>query len=155
LEKEEVLSTLERFLFIEIQQAELYGTQARRVDHYHLSKAFEHFQKTEEQHVQEIKKMYKYISGKKDSLNEDKSTFGDSVKSMTSIAGTILEATGIINMLKFDIMAEKKAVSDYKAFLSKVKDPELKQLLWDNLIDEESHVAYMDAKLKELNPHIE
>jgi len=53
------------------------------------------------------------------------------------------------NVLRFDIALENKAITDYRDLIEKVREPEIRDLLWNNMIDEELHTSWMQDALED------
>ncbi len=73
---------------------------------------------------------------------------------MGSATGTVLSAAGLSNVLRANILIEKKAMKDYKVLIHSLKrtygDIELVRLLQHNLFDEDLHTAWFQRKLASL-----
>lgn len=124
---------------------DLYTTQSRSQEDIYISRTLERIAGIEQQHVDNIAAMIK-------KLGANPTRIGDMVAPITGqIAGKLLGLAGTIITLKADIKLEEKAMKDYKTFLlTSGGHRELYQLLWNNLIDEDLHTAWLTGKVKEL-----
>ncbi len=145
MNKEQIISKLNWFYSLELNQVDLYMAQSKRTDDIYISKVFERAAYVEQQHVDNIAEKIKELGSKPTIL-------GDAIAPILGrIGGNVLSITGIIPMLKANILIEQRAMADYKALLLKVgNDPELFDLLWSNLIDEDFHASWFSSKVQEL-----
>lgn len=144
LNREQIINRLNWFYSLELNQVDLYMAQSKQVDETYLSKVLERAAYIEQQHVDNIAEKIKELGSKPTQL-------GDVIAPILGkIEGNIISFTGIKPMLKANILLEQKAMSDYIDFISKVTDPELFNLLWSNLIDEDFHTSWFSSKLHDL-----
>ncbi len=144
LNRDKLIKILNWFYSLEVNQVDLYLAQSKQVEDIYIKKALERIAEIEEQHVKNIATQIKELGG-------EPTFIGKVLAPITGqISGRILGWAGIINILKVNIMLEKKAMEDYKKFILKVNDPQLFDLLWSNLIDEDLHTSWFTNKVKEL-----
>jgi bacterioferritin len=145
MDKEQIIKRLNWFYSLELNQVDLYISQSKNVDEVYLSKVFEHAAQIEQQHVDNIAQKIKDLGGTPTAL-------GDVIAPIIgSIGGKIISLTGVVPMLKANILLEQKAMTDYQDFISKVdKDSDLHKLLWSNFIDEDFHTSWFSSKVQEL-----
>jgi len=145
LNKEQVLSKLNWFYSLELSQVDLYMEQSKKIDDIYLTKVFERASYIEQQHVDNIAMKIKELGGKPTFL-------GDVIGPISGkIGGNLLTRTGIISMLKANILLEQKAMTDYQDFILGVgKDFGLSDILWSNLIDEDFHTSWFTSKVQKL-----
>ncbi len=145
MNKEEIISKLNWFYSLELNQVDLYMAQSKKVREIYLSKVLERAAYIEQQHVDNIAEKIKELGSKPTVL-------GDVIAPILGkVGGNIISLTGIKSILKANILLEQKAMTDYKDFISRVgKDSELFGLLWSNLIDEDFHTSWFSSKVQEL-----
>lgn len=151
MDKAEAISLLHRFLILEKFEYEHYVAQMQAVDNYKLMKALERFAIIELEHMHKIEKMLVELGEQNEGINLYTKAFFENVGGLVgTVAGNISEKMGLINMLRFSIFGEKNAVNHYDSFISKVEDDDLKNMLWENRIDEEMHQKWMEDYLGQL-----
>ncbi|MFZ7104158.1 MAG: ferritin-like domain-containing protein [Peptococcaceae bacterium] len=145
MNKEQIISKLNWFYSLELNQVDLYMAQSKQTEDIYLSKVLERASYVEQQHVDNIAEKIK-------DLGSEPTVVGDVIAPILGkIEGNILSQTGVIPMLKANILLEQKAMSDYKEFILKVdKNYGLFDLLWSNLIDEDFHTSWFSSKVREL-----
>lgn len=149
MDKSQLIHELNWFYTLELNQVELYTAQSKKVDDQYISKVLEKSAEIEEGHVYNIAAKIKELGGKPTAL-------GNLLGPLTGkIGGNIIPLAGLINMLKANVMLEKKAMSDYKELISKVEnDKGLVELLWSNLIEEDLHTAWFNNKAQQLEKEL-
>lgn len=145
MHKDDIITRLNWFYSLELEQVDLYTTQAHTVNDIYLSKALARVATIEQQHVDNIAAEIKRLGARPTRL-------GDIIAPLLgTAAGALTGALGSGVLLKANISLEEKAMKDYKNFILKAgDDPRLFALLWDNLIDEDLHTAWFANKLKEI-----
>lgn len=140
-----MIQKLNYFYTLELNQVELYTAQSKKVDDQYISKVLEKSAEIEEGHVYNIVEQIRELGAKP-------TTLGDILGPITGkISGSIMPLTGLINMLKANVILERKAMADYKGLISKLgNDQVLVDLLWSHLIDEDLHASWFDRKVQEL-----
>jgi len=144
LNRDELISRLNWFYGLEIEQVDLYKTQSRHVDDIYLKRALERIATIEQQHVENIASFLK-------KMGVNPSPAGDILGPIIGkIMGNAVGIAGEAVILKVDIAVEEKAMRDYKDFILRTGDvQELFEQLWSNLLDEDFHTAWFANKLKE------
>jgi len=143
---DELVSKLNWFYSLELSQADLYMAQSKQIKNmdYYISKVLERASYIEQQHVDNIADKIK-------SLGKTPTSLGDVIAPILGkMSGNLVARTGLITMLKVNIMLEKKAMDDYKNLIMKIKEDDLFTLLWSNLIDEDLHTSWFSSKVQEL-----
>lgn len=145
MDKNQIISRLNWFYTLELNQIDLYITQSKKVDDQYTRKVLERSAQIEEQHALNISAQLKELGAKPTLL-------GDLIGPFTGkIGGYVTPLVGLKNMLKANVMLERKAMNDYKKFISSLKDEKgLTDLLWAHLIDEDLHASWFESKAKEL-----
>ncbi|MBS4024511.1 MAG: DUF892 family protein [Clostridia bacterium] len=148
MNNEQLLKALNFFLVLETQQVELYDSQSKSTEDFNLAKVLNRFKEIEQDHVNNITKLIKKFGGNPSpSYKMAGIIFGEGAK----IAGSAFASyTKVENMLRINVMAEKIAIRDYKRLINKVQDPHVQDILWRNMIDEELHMKWMDARVNEM-----
>ncbi|HQD41875.1 MAG TPA: ferritin-like domain-containing protein [Bacillota bacterium] len=145
MDREKLISKLNWFFNLELNQVDLYTSQSRHSRDPYVKIAFERIAYIEQQHVDNIADKIKELGGKP-------SKIGDVLAPILGgAAGTVISAAGLSNVLRANILIEKKAMKDYKALIHSLKrtygDIELVRLLQNNLFDEDLHTAWFQRKL--------
>jgi bacterioferritin len=145
MDREKLISRLNWFFNLELNQVDLYTSQSRGSNDPYVKIAFERISYIEQQHVDNIADKIKELGGKP-------SKIGDVLAPMLgSIAGTVLSAAGLANVLRANIMIENKAMKDYKELIHQLRSTygeiELVKLLQHNLFDEDLHTAWFEREL--------
>lgn len=137
LSEKDIIQKLNWFYSLEMNQVDLYYAQSKKVDDTYLKKTLERVAVIEDQHVKNISDMIRQYGGVPTVL-------GEYVAPLTGkIAGEIIGRSGIRKLLMANIALENKAMKDYRDFILQAVDrPELYELLWSNLIDEDLHTAW-------------
>ncbi|MHB1041484.1 MAG: demethoxyubiquinone hydroxylase family protein [Eubacteriales bacterium] len=145
MQKDELVSKLNWFYSLELNQVDLYTAQAHTVKDIYLAKALARVASVEQQHVDNIAAEIKRLGANPTSL-------GDVIAPLVGkAAGALTGALGPAVLLKTNISLEEKAMKEYKDLTLRAgDDPHLFSLLWDNLIDEDLHTAWFSNKLREL-----
>lgn len=153
MHKEQLISKLNWFYSLELNQVDLYIAQSKTFEGTYISQAFERIAYIEQQHVDNIAEKIKELGGIPTKI-------GDVISPIIgSIAGKIISVAGLESTLKANILIEHKAMHDYREFINTVKsenqDQELLKILQNNHVDEDLHTAWFSKKLIELQPEKE
>jgi len=150
MNNEELIHKLNWFYSLELNQVDLYMAQSKQIRNkdFYISKVLERASYIEQQHVDKIADKIK-------SLGKTPTSLGDVIAPIIGkMGGNVVAMTGLITMLKVNIMLEKKAMSDYKDLIMKIKEDDLFTLLWSNLIDEDLHTSWFSSKMHELEKEL-
>lgn len=148
MNKEKLLSHLNWFYNLELNQVDLYTSLSVSFNKRYLGLVFERISYIEQQHVDNIAHMIK-------GLGTNPSPLGNVLSPMIgSIAGKLISFTGLEDVLRINIMLENKAMKDYKELINTLKqengyDKLVKQLEY-NFIDESLHTEWFKSKLSQL-----
>jgi len=138
---EKVISKLNWFYTLEINQVDLYMTQSRKAEDLHLQRALKKFAEIEQGHVENIREMI-------EQLGQTHTLAGEVLGEITGkIAGKLSSLPSPAETLKFDVALERKAIADYHKLIDLVDEPAICDLLWNNLIDEELHTSWMQSRI--------
>jgi len=148
MDSDKLISRLNWFFNLELNQVDLYTSQSRASHDPYVRVAFERISYIEQQHVDNIADKIKELGG-------NPSKIGDVLAPILgSVAGTVLSVTGLSNVLKANILIEQKAMKDYKDLIHQLRktygDIELVRLLQYNLFDEDLHTAWFQRELSKL-----
>ncbi|WP_082789033.1 demethoxyubiquinone hydroxylase family protein [Desulfolucanica intricata] len=145
MQKDELIHTLNLFYNLELQQVDLYTAQSHVVDDLYLSKTLARIAYHEQQHVDIIAEEIKKLGGQPNVIVDYIAPL------VGKAAGAFSSVLGIEKMLKINIFLEEKAMKDYKDLILKSgNNSRLFEILWNNLIDEDLHAAWLASKLREL-----
>lgn len=145
MDKEHLVSKLNWFYSLEMNQIEMYKTQSREAGDMHLARALNKFARIEQDHVDKIRCLIEDM-GEVPPL--DWAAPGELAG---HVAGMVTGLTDREKTLRFNIALERKAADDYWALIREVQDPEMKEVLWDNLINKEFHKSWMLEYLHNVN----
>jgi bacterioferritin len=144
MDKETLLSKLNWFYSLELNQVDLYMAQKRTFEGSYESIVFERTAWIEQGHVENIGDTIKELGGKPTRLGAIISP------ALGSIAGKLISLAGVEATLKANILIERKAMKDYTDLINKVEEEygtELKKILEHNLVDEDLHTAWFIERL--------
>lgn len=149
MDKEQLITRLNWFYSLELNQVDLYTSQSSSFNKRYSGLVFERIAYMEQQHVDNIAHTIK-------ELGANPSPLGDVLSPMIgSIAGKLISLTGLEDVLKINIMIEQKAMKDYKQLINTLKQKENKRselirLLEYNFIDENLHTEWFKTKLSQI-----
>ncbi|BCV22641.1 ferritin-like domain-containing protein [Moorella sp. Hama-1] len=145
MNEQDLIRSLNWFYSLEIEQMDLYNTQARAAGDLYLQQVLTRVAEIEQKHVINLEAELKRRGATPTRL-------GTIIAPILGIAaGTILNWTSTRTVLWANITLEEKAMADYKGLILKVGEKPLFDLLWSHLIDEDLHTAWFTNKLKELD----
>ncbi|ADG83771.1 demethoxyubiquinone hydroxylase family protein [Thermincola potens] len=144
MNNQEVIAKLNWFYSLEVHQVDIYKTQSNLVNDEYLSRALRKFADIEQTHVENIARLIERLGGTPTVIGE---VVGEI---LGKISGRIVPITGLENQLKFNVALEKKAMEDYKDLILKAGREDIFETLWNNLLDEDLHTAWMVNKIEEL-----
>lgn len=144
MNKKQLLSKLNWFYSLELNQVDLYMAQSRAFKGSYESIVFERTAWVEQQHVDNIGDTIKEFGGRP-------TRFGSIVSPVIGrIAGKVIALFGVEATLKADILIENKAMKDYTDLINSIRDEygeELEKILEHNLVDEDVHTAWFTERL--------
>ena len=153
MDKEQLISRLNWFYSLELNQVDLYTSQSLSFKERYSGLVFERIAYIEQQHVDNIAHIIQ-------ELGANPSPLGDVLSPIIgSIAGKLISLTGLEDALKINIMIEQKAMQDYKELINTLKQKkngssDLIMQLEYNFIDENLHTEWFKSKLSQLqNDH--
>lgn len=153
MDKEQLISKLNWFYSLELNQVDYYMTQSKAFKGTYISQVFERVAFIEQQHVDNIAEKIK-------ELGANPTKIGDIISPIIgSMAGKLISVSGLENSLKANIIIENKAMHDYRNLIDVIKSEnqhqELLRILLNNHIDEDLHTTWFADKLNELQPENE
>ncbi len=150
MDKEKLISRLNWFYSLELNQVDLYKSQSKAFADEYAGLVFDKLAEIEQLHVDNI---FAKIS----ELGTTPTKIGDVISPIIgSIAGKIIGMNELHDVLKINIMIEQKAMKDYKELINNVKysqqygSDDLIKLLTQNFIDENLHTEWFKTKLSEI-----
>jgi bacterioferritin len=144
VKKNLLISKLNWFYSLELNQVDLYIAQSKAFKGSYESIIFERTAEIEQGHVENIGKIIKEFGGKPTKLGWLVSPV------IGRIAGKLTAFSGMENTLKANIMIERKAMKDYTDLINDIQNEygeELETVLKHNLADEDVHTAWFSERL--------
>lgn len=153
--QEALYGTLQKILLLEESQVVFYSTLASKAPNEEMVQGLQRLSAVEKEHVVNIQtKIAQLFPEKESSLLSLKDNVTDMGLSLFgSTVGITQEIAGLVNLLKAGAAAEQKAIGDYKKLLGQIQIPELREMLWGHLIDEELHYLWLQKRIKEMDTH--
>lgn len=137
MEKKALLRKLNWFYTLELNQVRMYSNQSEGADDQHLARALKRFAEMEQGHVENIRELI-------EELGNTATIIGEAAGKISgSFAGQFTKFISPEKTLEFNISLEEKAISDYKKLAEEVDDPQIREILISNMLDEELHTAWM------------
>lgn len=142
MERDVLLRTLNWFYTLEVNQVRMYSNQSEQAADPHLARALKKFAEIEQGHVENIREVI-------ENLGQTASITGEAAGKITgSIIGHLPDFTNWDKTLEFNVSLEKRAISDYKNLAAKVDDKGIRDVLINNMLDEELHTLWMEDYIK-------
>ncbi|MBC7325967.1 MAG: ferritin-like domain-containing protein [Moorella sp. (in: Bacteria)] len=145
MDEKALMRSLNWFYSLEVEQVDLYRTQARAATDIYLQQVLTRVAAIEQEHVLNLEAEIRRRGATPTRLGSVIAPL------LGTAAGTILNWTRSRTVLWANITLEEKAIADYKRLILKVAERSLFDLLWSHLIDEDLHTAWFSNKLKELD----
>ncbi|MEW6723305.1 MAG: ferritin-like domain-containing protein [Bacillota bacterium] len=136
--QKQLFRVLNYFIFLERRQVEIYLSQSARCLNRHLAEAFHHFAVVEQGHVDNLTTALEARGGRVGPV-------AYLTEGLGTLAGRAFRASGARTMLRLNVAIETKAATDYRRLIARVDDPQLRNTLISNCLEEEMHAAWMDA----------
>lgn len=146
MNKKQLLSKLNWFYSLELNQVDLYMAQSKAFKTNYESIIFERTAWVEQQHVENIGDKIKEFGKKPTKFGSVVSPF------IGRIAGKLISLFGVEATLKANILIERKAMKDYTELINSIRDEygeELEKVLKSNLVDEDIHTAWFTERLSD------
>lgn len=142
---EDVVSKLNWFYSLELNQVDLYYSQSKSFKGTYYGQVFERISYIEQQHVQNIGRKIRDLGG-------SPSLLGNVIAPIIgNIGGKMISLTGLDDTLKINILLEEKAMKDYKELIHQMEkenfSQELIKVLQNNYIDEDLHTVWFKSYL--------
>lgn len=142
-----LLDLLNKFLFLEEGQVVLYSTLADKAPNEELNQGLRRLTAIEATHVENLKEKITLLFPQKDPANPLRTTMvGAGLDIFGGTVGIVKGVVGLKNLMKAGVFAETKAIAEYRQALTKIKNPQLRDMLWEHLIDEELHLLWLDKQ---------
>jgi len=149
MNKEQLISRLNWFFSLELNQVDLYLAQSKAFSNEYAGLVFERLASIEQGHVDNIEAKIK-------ELGAVPTLIGDVVAPLIgNLAGKVIGSAKLEEVLKVNTMIEQKAMKDYKDLIHNLQNSyygskNLISLLQHNFIDENLHTEWFKTKLSEL-----
>lgn len=149
MDKDQLISRLNWFFSLELNQVDLYKSQSKAFANEYAGIVFDRIASIEQGHVENISAKIKELGG-------SPTVIGDILSPIVgSLAGRLTALTGLEEVLKINTMIEQKAMKDYRELLTSLRQSyyaskDLMKLLENNFIDENLHTEWFKSKLSEL-----
>lgn len=146
MDKETLVSKLNWFYSLELNQVDLYHAQSKAFKGKYNGLVFERLAYVEQNHVDNIGEKIK-------ELGSNPTVLGDMISPIIGkIAGGVISMAGLEDTLAINIMIEQKAMKDYNELLEKLHqdnhhDKELIKILEHNFVDEHLHTEWFRTKI--------
>ncbi len=146
MDKETLISKLNWFYSLELNQVDLYNAQSKAFKGRYSGLVFERSAYIEQNHVDNIGDKIKELGGKP-------SVLGDMISPIIGkIAGGVISSMGLEDTLAINILIEQKAMKDYNDLIEKLHqdqygDEELIKILQHNFVDEHLHTEWFRTKI--------
>ncbi len=145
------LGLLNQFLLLEEGQVVFYSALTAKASNEELSRGLKRLAAVEANHVKNLKEKIACLSSDDNPFGPIKSTALEA--GLGVFGGTVSIAEGIVglkNLMNAGAFAESKAIADYRRALTKIQDPELRDMLWEHLIDEELHLLWLKKQAESI-----
>lgn len=146
METDALISKLNWFYSLELNQVDLYQAQSKAFHGTYSGLVFERLTYVEQNHVDNIGEKIKELGGKPTLL-------GDMISPIIGkLAGGAISLAGLDDTLAANILIEQKAMKDYNDLIQtlqqdKHQDKELVKILEHNFVDEHIHTEWFRTKL--------
>lgn len=146
MDTDTLISTLNWFYSLELNQVDLYNAQSKSFKGRYSGIVFERCAYIEQNHVNNIEEKIKKLGGKPTAL-------GDIISPIIGkVAGGLISMTGLEDTLAINIMIEQKAMNDYNDLIEKLHqdkygDDEMTKILQHNFVDEHLHTEWFRTKI--------
>lgn len=146
MDKDTLISKLNWFYSLELNQVDLYNAQSKAFKGSYSGLVFERCALIEQNHVDNIGEKIEKLGGKP-------TTLGDIISPLLGkVAGELIAMTGLEDTLAIDIMLEQKAMTDYNHLIEKLQqdqygDNDLIKILEHNFVDENLHTEWFRTQI--------
>ncbi len=146
MDTDTLISKLNWFYSLEINQVDLYNAQSKAFKGRYSGIVFERCAFIEQNHVDNIGEKIKELGGKPTVL-------GDIISPIIGkVAGELISMTGLEDTLAINIIIEQKAMKDYNDLIEKLYqddygDKEMIKILQHNFVDEHLHTEWFRTKI--------
>lgn len=146
MDKDKLISKLNWFYSLELNQVDLYNAQSKAFKGSYSGLVFERCALIEQNHVDNLGEKIEKLGGKP-------TTLGDIISPLLGkVAGELIAMTGLEETLAINIMLEQKAMTDYNHLIEKLQqdqygDNELTKILQHNFVDEHLHTEWFRTQI--------
>jgi len=141
-----LISRLNWFYSLELNQVDLYNAQSKAFKGRYSGIVFERCAYIEQNHVDNIGEIIKELGG-------EPAVIGDIISPIIGkVAGELISMTGLEDTLAINILIEQKAMTDYNDLIEKLhqdnnSDTEIIRILQHNFVDEHLHTEWFRTKI--------
>lgn len=146
MDKDTLISKLNWFYSLELNQVDLYKAQSKAFKGSYSGLVFERISGIEQNHADNVGDKIVALGGKPTVL-------GDIISPLLGkVAGELIAMTGLEDTLAINIMVEQKAMTDYNGLIEKLQqdqygDEELTKILQHNFVDENLHTGWFRTQI--------
>ncbi|HZK85797.1 MAG TPA: ferritin-like domain-containing protein [Desulfosporosinus sp.] len=152
MDKDTLISKLNWFYSLELNQVDLYKAQSKAFKDSYSGLVFERCSGIEQRHVDNVGEKIVALGGEPTAL-------GDIISPLLGkVAGELIAMTGLEDTLAINIMLEQKAMTDYNKLINKLHedkygDEELIKILQHNFVDENLHTEWFRTQIIAMKHH--
>ena len=152
MDKDTLISKLNWFYTLELNQVDLYKAQSKAFKGSYSGLVFERCSGIEQSHVDNLKEKIVALGGKPTAL-------GDVISPIVGkVVGELIAMTGLEDTLAINIMLEQKAMTDYNELIDKLQqdqygDIDLVKILQHNFVDENLHTEWFRTQIIAMKHH--
>lgn len=152
MEQKTLYDLLKRILLLEEGQVVLYSALASKAPDEETTYGLKRLAAIEGEHVNHIEtKIAKLFPEENGTLSTIKNTMKEaSLKFFGSTINVTEGITGLITLMQAGAAAETKAIADYRQMLAQIREPELRDMMWHHLIDEELHYLWLEKRVQQM-----
>jgi len=146
LDKDTLISKLNWFYTLELNQVDLYKAQSKAFKGSYSGLVFERCSGIELNHADKLREKIVALGGKPTAL-------GDVISPIVGkVVGELIAMTGLEDTLAINIMLEQKAMTDYNDLMEKLQqdqfgDIKLTKILQHNFVDENLHTEWFRTQI--------
>lgn len=146
----DLILKLKEFYVLEMFQLTLYLSQKSSLQNEYIQHAYERMIELERQHVD-------FYKSKLEDLGHEVPKLSGGITALAGnfLGGVALDFTSAENRYKLGVAVENKAIEMYKTFIMEAWEyPDIRKMLWHNMIDEEFHLLWYKDNLKHITSQV-
>lgn len=136
---------MNKILFYEHGHLSLYEGQRKVVEDENISQVFDRFKHLEEEHAEKVVWVIRELGAAPGNLYKVSDFLGE-------VAGITSKVVGTANILKADLLVEKKAIEGYRKLIAQIKDERIADRLRENMIDAGLMYLWLKDQLGRYDP---